>query len=452
MSNNENKKAITTAHRLIPFLTLFAAMLMWHFTLPTDIGDDTWFREILPVQPGYLNVLLDYLISRYNNWTSRIFIEAFAVTVTHSPIVWSILDSIVLTAIPYLILIIIGHRNNMQAIWAACAFMFVYPLNIMSTAGWMTTTIFYSWPFLFGLIAMLPFAFSLCNKPLSWGLSVICVPSLLIGCNNEQICLFLLGLSVIICIFLLAEHRRIHAILIIEVLLMIASLVFILTCPGNWNRMVQETNTWFIGFDGVSNLTKFELGFSSTGYLLVMEKNWLFALFCILLAIVVWRVRKNVFDRSISFIPIAACLLFGFLPEYFQDKMPHISLIRARLATLGTGFTFATPATWIPDACLFVVFICTIYSLIRAFNCSEARALAIGLLIIGLGTRVMIGFSPTIWVSGGRTASFLYFSLLMLAIMLIARLSNLISQKSKAVLSLLNILLFCIFFISYISS
>ena len=43
------------------------------------------------------------------------------------------------------------------------------------------------------------------------------------------------------------------------------------------------------------------------------------------------------------------------------------------------------------------------------------------ILLIGFGSRFMLCFSPTVWVSGNRTALFFYFSMIIASCLLISR-------------------------------
>ena len=403
---------------VLPFALLFVVLLIWHLRMKNDIGDDSWFRAILSGQGNPLEALGQYLGQRYNNWTSRLASEAIVVTVTHAPMLWRVLDSLILTGIPALMLVLLNARGGVVTAWAACALMLLYPLRIFGTAGWITTTIFYAWPFFFGLIAMIPFARALRGRSVRPVMAIPCLPALLIACNNEQLCLMLLGMGVVICGVIVSEKRKLPALLAIEVAVMLAALVFVFTCPGNWNRSMLETETWFPEFKALSFLVKFELGYSSTGYLLLLEGVWLFVLFCALIAANVWRRSRRPWDRAIALVPVVACLVLEVIPALVRQPIPFVVALKGRLTSTGTGFSISAPSTWLPDLLLLAVFACVVYGMATAYREPSGRILAISLLLVGLATRVMIGFSPTIWASMGRTAAFLYFALMALSIQL----------------------------------
>ena len=104
----------------LPVALLFAVLLIWHLRFKFKSGDDSWFREILTGQEKPLEALIYYLGFRYNNWTSRLASEALAVTVTHVPMLWRVLDALILTGIPVLMLCLLNIHGVLES-WAACA-------------------------------------------------------------------------------------------------------------------------------------------------------------------------------------------------------------------------------------------------------------------------------------------------------------------------------------------
>ncbi|MDG2982186.1 hypothetical protein, partial [Latilactobacillus curvatus] len=65
---------------------------------------------------------------------------------------------------------------------------------------------------------------------------------------------------------------------------------------------------------------------------------------------------------------------------------------------------------------------------------SEYKILAIIVMLLGSISRLVMGFTPTIWVSGIRTFSFLYMSMIIVAIMLIKVLLRMNWKQSKLII------------------
>ena len=408
---------------IVPFALLFIAIFLRHINLDTDYSDDAWFRNIFMNQAFSVGAMIDFLYTRYQTWSSRVLIDGIAVVITHFPLAWKVLDTIVLLLIALLIPFVFGMQNHKSTAWSVCAGMILYPFSLFGTAGWIVTTVNYSWPFLAGLIGMIPFSLVWQGKKLSWKMGILSCPFLLFGCNNEQLCLFLMGVSIICLIVFYRTGRSVPALILIEELIIVLSLVFVFTCPGNRNRMILEIERWFPEYATLSPFTRFEMGYSSTGYLLVLSRNILFFLFCCFLFFNVWMDYRGSIPTVIAAIPVISCLITGMLPEVFCRIFPHLVNLRNQMGEKGTGCDLRNPLSCIPDLYLLIVFICILYSLMIVYKEIETRMFVIGLLLAGLGTRVMIGFSPTIWASSERTACFLYFTLIMLVVLLIFRLN-----------------------------
>lgn len=70
----------------------------------------------------------------------------------------------------------------------------------------------------------------------------------------------------------------------------------------------------------------------------------------------------------------------------------------------------------------------------KALDQSEYKILAIIVMLLGSISRLVMGFTPTIWVSGIRTFSFLYMSMIIVAIMLIKVLLRMNWKQSKFII------------------
>ena len=411
---------------IFPFLLLFVCFLIRHTTLYTECGDDWLFRKVLTGQSEPIKALYVFIVDRYRTWSSRLLIEIAASVITHFPVFWIVADSAILSAIPFLILRLLYLHKQKAVIWTVCACMLLFPIEMFEGAGWIATTLNYSWPLFGGLISLLPFSLIYNGEQVPQKQVPLYILSLLVGCNNEQLCLFLIGVSFLASVLIFVKSQKVYRILIFEHLLMLLSMVFILTCPGNHNRILEETQKWFPGYRDLSIPVRFEIGFSATGYALVMSRNLLFATFCFFILLNVWQISINPFKRVCAAIPMFSCTVLGLLPEFFTRIIPHFMVIREKLSETGTGFNIHDLSTCIPDLFLLLIFFCIEYCLYYifkehgTFRCSRS-VFAVLLFAIGLGTHVMMGFSPTIWASGERTMCYLQFTLVALIAMLTER-------------------------------
>ena len=73
--------------------------------------------------------------------------------------------------------------------------------------------------------------------------------------------------------------------MIVQTLVIIASMIFILTCPGNHARTNAEVSNLFKDMNMLSFLDKVGLGFTSTMGLIIGKGNIIYTLFTLLIAV-----------------------------------------------------------------------------------------------------------------------------------------------------------------------
>lgn len=100
----------------------------------------------------------------------------------------------------------------------------------------------------------------------------------------------------------------------------------------------------------------------------------------------------------------------------------------------GSNFQLRVIGTWVPDGILILLVGLLCFSMYKALDQSEYKILAIIVMLLGSISRLVMGFTPTIWVSGIRTFSFLYMSMIIVAIMLIKVLLRMNWKQSKLII------------------
>lgn len=90
-----------------------------------------------------------------------------------------------------------------------------------------------------------------------------------------------------------------------------------------------------------------------------------------------------------------------------------------RLTQTGTNPSLLSPASMMPDLVLLLVFACVMVDLYLAFDRREDALLGGLVVLTGLASAFVLAFSPTVWVSGERTCTFLYVCLIAASAMLV---------------------------------
>lgn len=74
----------------------------------------------------------------------------------------------------------------------------------------------------------------------------------------------------------------------------------------------------------------------------------------------------------------------------------------------GTTFSIYDPKTWIPDIILSIILFTILLSIIYLLDYQVAAYLPILFICAAIASRLIMGFSPTIWASATRTYLFTY--------------------------------------------
>lgn len=412
-------KRVTTDKKYLPFICLLILLFYFHFFIvQSKTGDDVFFQEVLKNQG-----MLTWLKSRYLEWSSRTVIEFLLALVSAAHLnVWRIINISSIMLIAYCLSYMFNSRQQQVNNWYVVLLILCYPIYQFSSAGWIATTINYLWPLAFGLVGLIPIIKYFRNEKIKLYEYPIYLFSLLLACNQEQLCLIIVafytlvtGYSVLI--------KKINGAIIIQLFISIASLVFILLSPGNNARSMQEINTWFPFFKNFSLVDKLSLGFTTSFSALLRDNssifsigirnlhgetngiNLLFFIFSLCLIYLVYSKSKKISHLSVAAIPLLFLILFnGIFDGVFIDlfKVGKVTTIEEfnMLHFGGINYIFS----------LFIGCILTIsilFSFYLIFPKKEVFYIVSLIFLAGLCSRIIIGLSPTIFASSLRTATFL---------------------------------------------
>lgn len=301
---NKIKKILNP--KTYPFITLFIIMLGLNLFKSVVFADDNWFREVLLSGSGPLpdiSTMKDYVIFRYNNWTSRVVIEFFLVIFTGKfPLLWRIFDSLMYVIIAYSIKRIFLNSKENKISWITVILVSMIPILLVREAGWIATSVNYIWPIACGLIALIPIRKCLDNQKINVIEYLIYLPFTLYAINSELVCACILVTYIIFSIYLIIK-KKMKPIIILILLLSIISIIFILTCPGNSVRTNQEKATYFSDYNNLSLIEKILIGIISTMNYYLFNFNIIYFIFTLIMMIIVFRKYDNILFKVISCFP-----------------------------------------------------------------------------------------------------------------------------------------------------
>lgn len=431
-----------TSNKYVYYGLFFCLILLIHQFFYFSNDDVTFFSTVLD---NY--TIGEYLSFRYNNWTSRLLIEGLLVFLSRSVHLWRILNSLVICLLIYTIDKLFLNNSKGKSILFIMLLFLLYPYYQMAEAGFCATTLNYLWPFTFFLFSLIPLRNLYDGKKISKKMLPLYLIAFIFSCNQEQVVCVALLVSFIFLIYCIRKKiKKWYSILLL--IISFVSLIFILTCPGNEIRTVTEIANCYPDYVNADLFDKLYLGVVSTCSVLISNFLiiWLFSfiLFCIILV-----VKKNIIIKIINwlqFIIITVISIFRVFiiltADSFLDGYSYG--IYGYFSEIGDVFQFSFMN-------LFVLFVCLgmilIYCILLCNLFENNKIGVILFLLISCVTRLIMGFSPTVFASGTRTMIFLNFSLLIIILLLHEKYYLLFSKKK---LSLFYIIILIFIIVNYI--
>lgn len=411
---------------------LFILELILFITIQPNRYDDASY-----IQSVTGTSVLSFAVYRYQNWTSRILIEATLATIFQvSKYLWIFGTVFCMTLIGYSISkLFIKKENKKELIMMVLWLILLYPIDRISNAGWAATTVNYIWPLAFGLYSLIPVRKAFDREKITLLHGILYALAAIYACNQELVCGVLLITYVLFVIILtIRDKKKVSPFIYLLTLIAIASLIFILTTPGNSIRKLDEIVSWFPDYISSTFVEKLVLGVTTTMGEMICSFAAPFIMFTLMLLIYVWSNYKDRLVRGISAVPFTATAFLGFLsPITANIASVPVNWIKTEFAketAIITPESYAYIGTYVELILSLVVIICIILSLLLIFR-KVKNNIALYVFICGLATRVLMGFSPTVFVSGNRTCVFLEFACLICTLLIWQEFIKKSEKKSK---------------------
>lgn len=420
----ENSDIKRKFSELAPFLFLFFMMLFLHSLTKGLQNDDLWFNAILNDR-----TILEYWCWRYETWSSRLIVETILIYLSMSKYwIWCLLDSLMFVLLAYSISVLfIPKEKKVYENWIVISMILCYPFIQLSSAGWLATTLNYLWPLSLGMFAFIPLKKAFCHEKVSVISGVLSIICILYAGNTEQMGAILVCVYSIFCVCLLLK-KELKLVVVINLVVSLLSILFVITCPGNEVRAMAEMH-WFEGYENLGIISKLKYGFFSSTAHFIESSNLMFSLFSILLLVAVWVNYQDKIHRVIGALPlllkssilIGSRVLLAYHPEigiYHPEQ--ELSQITALSSSVSLFYIFIN----------IVMIVLIIICLFFIFGKSKKAYLSILILAAGLVSRIIIGFSPTIFASGLRTFIYFYFALLIVNLLVV---DNIFKKTTRSV-------------------
>ena len=399
------------------FLLFFSVFAMYHIVMTEQQGGDAmmFFSKALDGRS-----LSEYLIYRYYNWTSRVLIEVLVVFFSYHMRLFIIADFAVILILYSVVLRVTAE----DSVFLVTGLFILYPFTEMASAGWLATLINYLFPLAACVLAYYPLDRIHRGEKVSRGMMALSCLSALFGCNQEQFCLLYLGYLVYYGFrFVLKDPQRSGRFLYLaQLCIAFLSLLNVLVCPGNHMRSVSETITWMPDFVQYNMIDKAVMGFNST-MMYLLNKSLVFAVFLVLLFVLTvvksgaYPAKKRAVLRIIGIAPVLLLFAFQFCSSFFPVPFSYDYLSPVKMPN---PVNWSSATSYVPFVVLAALLCCILLTLLHLGNDVYTGLEYSMLFLLGLASRVVMGFSPTIYASGVRTFMPLYAVLIVLTVKVFA--------------------------------
>ncbi len=464
---------------------LVAAFFIWaHSFTEANYSDDAWFSTMLDQYS-----ILGFLNWRFHTWSSRVILEGILVVLAHNDfIVWRILDILVCLLLVWAISQILDMQDWHAPLWITLS-LCLLPVGILCPAGWIATSTNYLWPLTAGMVSLVPLVRSLrgdtaqvdtSNKQLRILKKIASLLMLVVAANQEQIAAVLFGVYLCHLIGWYVVKRRemtqqMNAIeyekkpqvypFLPELVILLASLAFIVLCPGNTSRNIQEMSSWFPEYPNYSMGERLLMGMLDTvAYFGAGRAKQIILIVFVGILILVLDYKYLKWSKVRDIEPLKALMRWGFSAIFGEAVLLALVLLGFPVRHMieegrlyHPSFYYDLMANrYLPqhDQCLYqnwqialelglygLAFL-AILGLLWAVADSEKEAVCmIVLTVLAMGSKAMLGFSPTVYASGYRTAFVGSVILLVLGLHLLQKLPKKLRLGIYAVYLLLVILM-----------
>lgn len=386
----------------IVFLSLFAIALIVHLFLPLNWADDEVF----------LKKTADTDILTFLNGSARPFTDGLTYIFTRNQWLWRILNPCVLTTLFWTIQKTIpAQPSKKQLIFAYIAATF--PTMVMVDAGFVATTVNYLWPVTFGILNLLPLINYYYDKKTSKPLLFLLIPFLMYSTNMQQMCVVLLAIFLFANIYFILK-KSVKPYILLQFVITLTGTIssLILNFTGDNSRILRETGRYFPDFGHLNLFEKVELGFSSTFYCMTMEIHFAFAgflTFALFLSTMCFKKKKSIVLKICSIIPPLSAIVFT-VTSLISGKN---SVGNFRNYGLEKAVYSFEPAL---DIMFIFIGLIMVYCIWNLIDSKGHQLFGVSVFLLGLGSRMLMGFSPTVWASGYRTFCILFITFIYIAL------------------------------------
>lgn len=418
MSHNISVKewAIKNRTKLL-YIGYFGIMLSFFMAINVILGDDMTFKNILK-DNNY--DIIGISINRYFTHESRFLVIGLAYLNLLMPfILWKISNALVYTLIAYFISKLILKKEDMFiGSIIVISLIFLFDLQIFQTAGWITTFSVYTYTLL-GTLLSLYILKKIANNEKVRKIEYIIYGIITIyAANLEQNLIIIIAFYFFFSVWMIIK-KNINIYPIIMTVLVFLEFIFIITCPGNKQRIIEETRIFFPDYANYHFPQKVDLGLFSVSKSII-EPFFIATLLLLIIAMFL-AIQNKKFKGILKYV-LGIIPTFLYLSLYFVYKRSNGNIVIGSKSEL--FIDIFTVLLFLSIA--LIVFLKVENKMKRNIICLT--------LMLGFVSKFIMGFSASVWASRDRTGYLLFISIIVSIVMIIDELKLLNEENVSKIL------------------
>lgn len=369
------------------YVCLFILVFALHLFMKPGEADDSWFIN------NYTGNPLSFAYMRYMQWSSRFLIEMVLVVIVSLPLIlWKVLDTLMIVLLFYSGNKLLNVKDRKILIFEILLIM-ILPWKVFGETGWIATTLNYTWPITLGF-----YGFSiLLEEKTNFLKQIISFLCIIFACNQEQMCCVMIAF-IIICFCIRTFQKKNNKVFLIPFIICILMGVLHIICPGNSMRQISEMQTWYPAFQNFDVLDKISIGIISTVTAILFDFRIIYIAF---IGMLILYTKYLPLNKKLSYIIQFILACFIFINIYPFDSTQLMFYSKAQESIVITFMNFVLPVL------LFSLLISiVIYLILKTKN--KYNYMFVLLFLSGICSRLILGFSPTVYASGKRTVIYFY--------------------------------------------
>jgi len=382
---------------------------------------------------------LTWGIHRWFEWSSRFFIEYAVVIFSKNLLIWKVFTVIFGSLLFWSLGRLMRNSKVWQSVLLFCLFLMTN-VYLLASAGIFATTINYMWPMTCFTLAIALTIYPLKNSRANLFSKILIIPIFIYAICSEQLAFIGVMLGIFYIVYKKFNNERVSKLTWTLIALSLLGIVNVLISPGNQVRVGKEVLSWWPGYYDLTIFDKVITGIVATGSRLLLAPELISLL--LILFIVVLALRNRNTRALYTILPIAVITILFFFPQVSSGEKTFIALPNywTELRTLAINFSSNKPLDNHVISILITYFagffISVIASLFALYGKTKKTLIMTAVFVSGLGSALLVSFSPTIFASSTRTlypavVAFIFLNSMMIKDLAIGR--NNISNKNPLI-------------------